>query len=302
MRTTIFTCSIYPDLTRVWHHFVKSYASSKNTQVLIYDCGSRLRAEHFSGAHIMRHCNVEHGKKIDHCIQHSVATPLLYLADDDTFLTSETAEPLAAETLLSDPRRFAFSFRPRGWWKLNLGGHKYPLMGSDALVFKPEIVRREGLSFSSRRTTDTAIRNGSGYYDTGDYAQEQLLRRGYEITFLEKDPAKPMVPAYTGVSCGFVNFAKRHWWHGSYSLSRSRAEWENTLRQKMNFLERACGVAATISLHRTLFDAVPQFADFFTFAELGDLAAAFADTTQRGEACHMVASYRKLLTFLEQAA
>ena len=128
------------------------------------------------------------------------------------------------------------------------------------------------------------------------------MQRGYEITFLEKDAAKPIVPAYTGVSCGFVNFAKRHWWHGSYSLSRSRAEWGNTLRQKMNFLERACGVAATISLYRTLFDAMPQFSDFFTFAELGDLAADFADITQSEEACRVVASYRKLLTFLEQAA
>ena len=70
----------------------------------------------------------------------------------------------------------------------------------------------------------------------------------------------------------------------------------------MNFLERACGVAATISLYRTLFDAMPQFSDFFTFAELGDLAADFADITQSEEACRMVASYRKLLIFLEQAA
>ena len=83
-RTTVFTCSIYPDLTRVWYHFVRRYTDPSAVTTVIYDCGSRLRAEHFPGARIVRHRNVEHGIKIDHCVRETVETPLLFLSDDDT--------------------------------------------------------------------------------------------------------------------------------------------------------------------------------------------------------------------------
>jgi hypothetical protein len=266
-RTTIFTCSIYPDLTRIWHHFIRRYSDPSQVAVLIYDCGSRLQPAHFPGARLVRHPNVEHGKK-----------------------------------MLSVPNRAVFSFRPRGFWEVSLEGRTYPVMGTDSLVFKPEIIRREELSFSSRRPAPPSIRRGTGYYDTGDYAQEQLIRRGYELVFSEKEKTRQMIRAYTGVSCGFVNFARRGWFSRRYRLTHTRHYWAATLRQKMNMLERACGVAAAISLYRTLFDEAPQFADFFTFDELTDLAANFAQESERDEARVMVGSYHKLLQVLESAA
>ena len=42
MRTTVFTCSIYPDLTRVWYPFARRVLDPEQVNVVIYDCGNRL--------------------------------------------------------------------------------------------------------------------------------------------------------------------------------------------------------------------------------------------------------------------
>ena len=65
-RTTVFTCSIYPDLTRVWYHFVRRYTDASDVETVIYDCGSRLEQGHFPDARIVTHPNTDHGTKIDH--------------------------------------------------------------------------------------------------------------------------------------------------------------------------------------------------------------------------------------------
>src|SRR5207248_374612 len=74
------------------------------------------------------------------------------------------------------------TFRPREWWHFEIDGLRHPVMGTNALVFKPEIFRRERLSFRQRPASDPTIRNGvDGRYDTGDHANEVLLRRGYAV-------------------------------------------------------------------------------------------------------------------------
>jgi hypothetical protein len=300
-RTTLFTCSIYPDLTRVWYHFIRRYTDSSEVAPIVYDCGSRLRQGHFPGARIIRHSNVDHGRKIDHCVRRLVETPLLFLTDDDTFLLSERAEPEAAEALFSDDRAAALSYKPRGWWHLEVGGEQHPVMGSYSLVFKPEVIRREGLSFRTRPTNDPKIRNGGGYYDTADYANEQLLARGYRVLVPDDSVRARMVRSYSAVSSGFVNFARRGLLSREYRLTKSRAAWAAELAGSVRSLERACGVAATISLYRRLFDEAPQFEDFFTYDDLAEIAGR-APAELRTKATATVEGYRSLLGTLEGAA
>jgi hypothetical protein len=301
-RTTAFTCSIYPDLTRVWYHFLRRYTDPSEVAAVIYDCGSRLRPEHFPGARIVRHANTEHGRKIDHCVRESVATPLLFLTDDDSFLLSAEAEPLAAKALLGDERAAAWSFKPRGWWELEIDGVRHPTMGSYSLVFKPDVIRREGLSFRARPTDDPQIRNGGGYYDTADYANEQLIRRRYKVLVPDEADRGRMVRSYSAVSSGFVNFARRRWTSGRYRLTRSRGEWAAAIRSDLRKLEWACGVAGAVSLHRTLFDEPPRFDEFFTYDDLAELAEGASAPADRLRAVEMVAGYRELLATLEAAA
>lgn len=290
-RTTLFTCSIHPDLTRVWYHFARRATDPARVSCLIYDCGSRLRPEHFPGARIVRQANVDHGRKIDRCVREA-QTPLVFLSDDDSFLLSDRAEPLAAEALLADDRAAAFTFKPRDWWQWRLEGREHPVMGSYSLVFKPELIRRERLSFRTRPTTDPEIRKGGGYYDTADYANQELLLRGYRIVVPEPEVRKGLVRSFSAVSSGFLAFTRRSWFGGGYRLAKPRAELAQELRSRPRSLEWACGVAATRLLHRRLFPEPPRFDDFFDYDELAEIVRE----DQEGKA--MVMGYRELLETL----
>lgn len=299
--TTVFTCSIYPDLTRVWYHFARRYAAAPEFTTLIYDCGSRLESEDFAGARLLRHRNLEHGRKIDHCIKRNIKTETVFLTDDDAFLLHPQAAMQAIELLRTDPQRAVYSYKPRDWWNFEIDGKSYPVMGSYALFFKPDIVRREKLSFRTQRTTDPKIRRGEGYYDTGDYLNEQLIRRGYEILTADKE-TRGHLRSYSAVSSGFVNFARRGWFTRKYYLTQTREVWADKIRRHAPTLERACGVAATIVLYRTLFDSEPLFTDFFTYSDLHSLAAEADTPEKRKTAQEMVRGYENLLKTLLAAA
>jgi hypothetical protein len=300
-RTTLFTCSIYPDLTRVWYHFARRYTDEAKVTMLIYDCGGQLRREYFPGATIFRHRNTDHGTKIDHCLRDHAATPLLFLSDDDCFILDREAEPLAAERLLGHERAAALSFKPRGWWEWCLDGRRHPVMGSYSLVFKPEIIARENLSFRTRHTTDPRVRQGSGYYDTADHVNEALLTRGYDVLVPEVDIRQRLVRSYSAVSSGFVNFAKRRWLRSGYRISRPWRRWAGEFLRDDRKLEWACGVAATVRLHRLLFAEPPLFTDFGDYADLLELAQKHSEPDQAVRRTAMVTGYHDLLRTLEAA-
>lgn len=299
IRTTVFTCSIYPDLTRVWYHLLRRAVDPAAVATVIYDCGSRLRPEHFPGAAIRRFRNLDHGSKIDHFLARA-ETPLVYLSDDDVFLLSAEAEPYAAGALLGAPRAAALTLKPRGWWSLRLAGRSWPVMGSYAVVIKPEVVRRESLSFRTQPTVDPEIRAGSGYYDTGDLANRRLLELGYEVLVPDDDLRRRLAQSFAATSSGFVGFARRRLLAaGGYGLRRPRREWAAELAASLPLLERACGVAAALHLHRRLFPEPPRFGDFFGYDELAELAAGH---TEPEKAVATVAGYRALLGRLEELA
>ena len=301
-RTTVFTCSIYPDLTRVWYHFVRRYTDASDVETVIYDCGSRLEQGHFPDARIVTHPNTDHGTKIDHFVRTSAATPFVFLLDDDVFFLSDRTEPDATASLAVDPRAAVFSYKPRLWWEFDIDGCRHPVMGSYALVFKPQVFRDEELSFCTRKTSDTKIRNGEGYYDTADYANEQLIRRGYAIRVADDSDRRSKLRSYSAVSSGFVNFARRRLMSRRYRLTRSRSEWERRIASTPRVLEWACGVAAAAGLYRALFYEAPQFDDFFGYDDLLGIAAAITDDEARDTANRTIAGYRELLETLRRAA
>ncbi len=300
-RTTLFTCSIYPDLTRVWYHFARRYTDASCVRYVIYDCGSRLRKEHFPDALIVRYPNVDHGRKIDDCVRRVVDTPLMFLSDDDSFILSDQTEPAAARALLDDERAAALSFKPREWWEFEIDGRRHPVMGSYSIVFKPEVIKKESLSFRTRPTDEPDIRQGSGYYDTADYANRQLLLKGYRIIVPEKESRGEMVRSYSAVSSGFVNFARRRWFKSEYRLSKPLKDWGEEIKSNLRKLEWACGVSATVSLHKKLFGENPRFHDFFTYDDLRELVERARDDGRQG-AIEMIKGYTALMERLEGRA
>jgi hypothetical protein len=266
--------------------------------VLIYDCGAALPPADFVGATIVRRPNLDHGRNIDHAVR-ATATPQMFLIDDDSFVVDTRVEPMAAR-LLRRRRAAAVSFRPREWWQFEIDGRRHPVMGTNALVFKPEIFRREGLSFRERPASDPTIRNGvDGRYDTGDHANEVLLRRGYAVVVPDAAVRDAMVVGYSGVTRGFLNFARPVPGGRRYraraapcDLAAEIIAHANDAQWPLEKLRWACGIAAVIDLHRHFFGE-PRFDDFLDWEALADVTAAFP-ASLRSAADALLAASRAL--------
>jgi hypothetical protein len=307
-RTTLFTCSVYPDLTRVWHHFATRYADPADVDILVYDCGGRLDSSAMTGARVERRPNVEHGVNIDRAVA-ACRTPLMFLSDDDAFLISPRAEAEAAAALTAEGRVAAVSYCPREWWTLTVHGAAHPVMGTSALVFRTDVVRHEGLSFRRVPAQDPSIRNGEeGCYDTGDFLAEQLLRRRYEVRVPSPAVRRTRVLGYSGVSRGFLRYARPLGDDGGWTAALCGSVLEADVlaqagdpRWPLQRLRWACGLAATIALHREVLHLEPAFADFPDWDALADLAGAFP-AAHRAEAVRLVAESRVIQTELLRAA
>jgi hypothetical protein len=305
-RTTLFTCSVYPDLTRVWHHFAMRHTDPACVEILVYDCGGQLDSAALTGGRVVRRPNVEHGVNIDHAVA-ECRTPFMLLSDDDAFPISVRAEQDAAAALAASPHLAAVSYCPREWWRLAIDGVSHPVIGTSSLVFRTDVVRTEGLSFRRVPTRDPAIRNGEeGCYDTGDHAAEQLLNRGYEVLVPPPAIRRSRVLGYSGVSRGFLRYARLVDGTGwAPALTGAALEADVVAqaadpRWPLQRLRSACGITATIALYCGIFAEAPRFVHFPGWDELAAMARRFPEAC-RAPAERLVAESRDLQAELLRA-
>ena len=134
-----------------------------------------------------------------------------------------------------------------------------------------------------------------------DSVNEGLLRAGYEVRLLPTEQRRSRIRLFSDVSSGFVNFARKAWFGRGYTLACGREHWARIFRNDEAQLERACGVAAILVLHRHLFGEEPRFSDFFTYDDLEAIAASTVGISRRDGALSMIRGYRELLTTLKAA-
>jgi len=195
--TTLLTFSVYPDLTRIWYYFAQMSLDA-NVKVMVVDCCGSLRKSHFPGAQVVRFWNFSHSRKIDFFIRHLVGTRYVWICDDDVMLIDPSVAKRVHQ-MISQDRVAAVSLAPRGWY-LKVNGETHKGMGSYCVLFDRRVFLSEGLSFSPAKTNDPSIGRISGYYDTGDYANQQLLERGYKIEFLVGEEECDHVCGFVGTS------------------------------------------------------------------------------------------------------
>ena len=281
-RLTVFTCSVYRDLTRVWYRVLSRTFGGSPPPTLIFDCGGGLRREWFTGAEIRRVPNWDHGRKIDLALHELPSTDVVVILDDDAFPLSEAIVQRGLAALEADSRMAAYSFHYRDWWKLPAAGGFHVPMGSYALLVKPGIILKEGLSFRTVRTSDPAIRNGTGYWDTADHCQKDLLERGYTIGYASEEDRLHM-PTFFGTSGGFLTFARKSLLLRRHVMRWNRHRSETAVLADGYSFQRACSVAAVIDLFRHLIPGRPAFEDWYGENELRALARAVPNADTRRE-------------------
>lgn len=267
---TFFTCSIYPDVTRIWFHCVRKVLGDE-ARIVIYDSSGLLQQGFFPGAMLVPIKNVQHGTKIDHFIRSHLKTDLFFLMDDDAFLLARSPVDYALDWLNKDQRHAIVSFKPRLWWSIKIDEREFPTMGSYALAVNATIIREHKLSFESKRTDRKDIRNGTGYYDTADYLNEYLLKDGYAIEIAPSE-LREKVPTFFGTSSAMMAFYNSRWF-SKRRRRKSREEIEKVICEDPISLQRAISVAYVSRIYRQLFREPLVYDDFIGVGEIDSIVA-----------------------------
>lgn len=177
---TLLTFTIYPDLARVWYYFAEKFSESRDTNIVIVDCCGLLKPQLFPRAQVIPFCNFSHARKIDYFLRYEISARYVWLCDDDVMMVNRGAFQEGRDRFANVPNLAVISFAPRGW-NLVIDNKTYRGMGSYSILFDRQTFIGEDLSFSPVQTQNRQVGRSAGYYDTADYANEQLIRRGYLV-------------------------------------------------------------------------------------------------------------------------
>jgi hypothetical protein len=284
---TIFTCSIYPDVTRIWYHCLQRALMGKNVPVVIYDSGGLLDSRYYPGAKIINYPNEQHGKKVDHFIKYNLETDIFYLTDDDAFLTSGEVLPYGIHWLQADEKNAIVSYKPRLWWSFTINGQEFPTMGSYSLLVKASVIKKHSLSFEIRKTERKEIRKGGGYYDTADFINEYLLQQKYAIDIAPIE-LRDAVPSFFGTSSAMMSYYHTRWFSKKRKLI-SREGIEKLMVTDRTALMRALSIVFVSRIYKTLFTESLVYDHFLSLEEIDmlinkrgsdDLQQVFKDTVR----------------------
>ena len=184
-RPIAVTFSISEDQALLWFRLARA-ALGERFDFAIFDSAGDFDPVLFPGARVVRLANFYHGTKIDIAIRHVLGAETVFLCDDDKYPLTDLSSELS---MLRDPGTAAVSLCPRRSHVLRIGGADHAPMGSYALLFKRSVFSLPQFHFSSPRRAispyrhfpDPSVKIQRGY-DTGDRANELLLRAGYAVS------------------------------------------------------------------------------------------------------------------------
>lgn len=265
-RTTLITCSVYPDLTRLWYWFASRNTDPARVDILILDCGAGLRHDRFPRARIRRYPNVEHGMKLDAAAR-MTATEFVFFMDDDAFPLSPDLEPWGASSLATEPSAFACTFLPSDTWTMRVGDAEYRAMGSYAVMIRRDAIVASGLSLASRGTVDTSVNNAAGYWDTTEWFQHEMLREGGRLIYAP-DEHKERLPTFFAASTAYVSLARTRSILARVMAGGIRRRALENFSSSKQRLHRTITLSGVIEAYRRVFREEPQFSAWPDLEEL----------------------------------
>lgn len=178
-RVESVTFSVVPGMTFLWVVLMQAILGERDN-ILIGDCSGGGRWE-FPRAtvRVLPLLNHAHGDKLDLFMHKVCSAPFVVVSDDDVFWLSDTPLRWALAQFEVDDRLAVVSLMPRDSVSSVLQGKVEQPMGSYCLIIRRDIWIKEGLSF---RIVQPPPEEGyDWFYDTADFANVELLRRGYHI-------------------------------------------------------------------------------------------------------------------------
>ncbi|MEZ5031446.1 MAG: glycosyltransferase [Saprospiraceae bacterium] len=177
---TVFTCSIYPPVTWLWFQTLIRVVPD-SWKILIYDASGLLEKKDYPGAEIVRMPNWEHGRKIDHALQH-YPDDVFFVMDDDSFLFSREPLMQALQYLEARPDCILYSFHENSYQPMRIEGQSIPRMGTYSfLVHHERLKQLPPFSFRTRPHKENILEGDFPYWDTGSWLHYNLLKMGKQV-------------------------------------------------------------------------------------------------------------------------
>ena len=166
------------------------------------------------------------------------------------------------------------SLCPRRWFQFEVNGVRHDPMGSFALLFKSAVFFKEKLTFQSPKGVESSHKvfaEGSKHqrsYDTADYANEQLLLRGYKI---ETERHEGII-GFDGMTAPRLMLRRR----GKAWVKSALLAAEHYKPGSVNgaVMSAMIGGMAFERLYRALFHEEPEVVSGFSDDELADIIDA----------------------------
>lgn len=172
--------SVVPGMSALWAVCMERSLQTSSARVLIGDCSGGFKPLHHpTRVQPLPLLNALHGVKLDNFVSKICRAEYVIISDDDVFWLDDVAWSWALEQYKRDEQVAVVSFIPRALVSSVLRDKIAQPMGSYCLVIRREIWMREKLSFQIMYPQKEL-----GYdwvYDTGDFANVQLLERGYRV-------------------------------------------------------------------------------------------------------------------------
>ncbi len=200
VEVSALTFSVVPWMTALWARLLRPALGGHDHEVLIGDCSGGIGRGHHGlvggDARVIPCLNEHHGDKIDLFLARLCRAPYVLIADDDVFWLDARPLEWALAQLEADPRIGAVSLLPRYMVSDVLRQDDITqAMGSHCLVIRRELWQREQLAFA----VVPAQPGQYWFYDTGDFANRELLRRGYRVAIADEDLGRHLA-AFDGIS------------------------------------------------------------------------------------------------------
>ncbi len=220
---TFFTCTVYPDIARIWYACLRRAVPAADANYEIYHDSDmcELDPRLFPGATILEQtpCRRDFQEAYNDALAR-VETPWLAFVDSDVYWVSSRLWGEIREHM-ADPRVAAVSCVRRS--------HRTST-GTFSVVMKAEIYREvlrsvpEGFLPGNEYLDETVAYKEWKWYDTADLATDAVLRAGWEVRFLDSEARGDLVmfrnitvfrlPAeWVGVAA-LAEIAGRYFWRG----------------------------------------------------------------------------------------
>lgn len=198
----ILTFSIIPSLTLVWLAFIFKISFEKRHRIFIGDCsgGIKLGNTKLAGlVNVIPFLNHTHGKKLDHFFSRHCCAEYVLICDDDIFFLDDLPLTWGLAQMQADTKLAVVSFVPRGRFVWEINQQKHISMGSYCLLVRRDLWLKEKLSFQVVHKPSPNPKSYRGEYDTADFANVELVQRGYHI-IVAPNEIRAHLHAFKGVS------------------------------------------------------------------------------------------------------